>query len=390
MTYRPIPLEKSTATFIVAASDSLNKDRADYVCDGVDDQIEIQEAMDNMAHGGRLQLLEGTFDISNTLIIPPYPAGSFALVGASMDPYSGGTRLRLANDANTTILETQDGDHLIENIGFDGNRGSQTTGATLVKIGGYDNSLNHCMINESKGKGLEVSGGPHVIVDSYIEWNDNYCINVQGDVTFIGTYIGRSPKSTIIYSSGKAVFDACVFTENDGDPLTTDLITIDGSAHGVIVGNSLISAQLQPTNTYSVIKADSCSNVIINANHFYGEASSARYGVEIGNGCDYIIVTNNNFKSVVAPGSIPIHIAPGANTNGIIKNNISYTTESFGNSTGTGAQQTIAHGLTLTPKLVMLGDIDNNANPYQSSNTDAINIYVTATLNNKWWWKAEA
>jgi hypothetical protein len=56
----------SGATFVVAASDSLNKEKADYVCDGTDDQVEIQAVIDALpAGGGRVLLLEGTFEISN-------------------------------------------------------------------------------------------------------------------------------------------------------------------------------------------------------------------------------------------------------------------------------------------------------------------------------------
>ena len=42
-----------TATFVVAASDSSakSKDQADYVCDGVDDQVEIQAAIDALPSG---------------------------------------------------------------------------------------------------------------------------------------------------------------------------------------------------------------------------------------------------------------------------------------------------------------------------------------------------
>ena len=35
-----------SATLVVAASDSLHKERADYICDGVDDQEKIQAAID--------------------------------------------------------------------------------------------------------------------------------------------------------------------------------------------------------------------------------------------------------------------------------------------------------------------------------------------------------
>ncbi|MCL0087725.1 polysaccharide deacetylase family protein, partial [Dehalococcoidia bacterium] len=53
-----------TATIVVAASDSSpqSKAQADFVADGVDDQVEIQAAIDALpASGGRVVLLEGTY-----------------------------------------------------------------------------------------------------------------------------------------------------------------------------------------------------------------------------------------------------------------------------------------------------------------------------------------
>lgn len=58
------------STFIVAASDSLHPEHADYVCDGTDDQVEIQAAIDALpSGGGKVVLKEGTFNISSGIQI---------------------------------------------------------------------------------------------------------------------------------------------------------------------------------------------------------------------------------------------------------------------------------------------------------------------------------
>ena len=63
---------------------------------------------------------------------------------------------------------------------------------------------------------------------------------------------------------------------------------------------------------------------------------------------------------------------------------------SYGNSTGTGAQQTIAHGLASTPNYVCLSEYNTGgALAYESAPADATNIYVTATLNKTYRWSAE-
>jgi len=52
----------------VAASDSSHKDEADIICDGMDDQMQIQEAIDSLlSGGGTVELLEGTFHIAMSI-----------------------------------------------------------------------------------------------------------------------------------------------------------------------------------------------------------------------------------------------------------------------------------------------------------------------------------
>src|SRR5690554_2584980 len=63
---------KNPATLTVAASDSteLSKTQADYVCDGVDDQAEIQAALAALPEGGKVILTDGTFNCAG-VIAPP-------------------------------------------------------------------------------------------------------------------------------------------------------------------------------------------------------------------------------------------------------------------------------------------------------------------------------
>lgn len=63
---RSFPLEDIAspvpATVVVAASNSRDTNRADFVCDGVDDEVEIQAAVDALGtNGGSVVLLDGDF-----------------------------------------------------------------------------------------------------------------------------------------------------------------------------------------------------------------------------------------------------------------------------------------------------------------------------------------
>lgn len=64
-----------TATLVVAANDSAttSKAQADYVCDGTDDHVQIQDALDALpATGGEVLLLDGTFNIEESIVLDSY------------------------------------------------------------------------------------------------------------------------------------------------------------------------------------------------------------------------------------------------------------------------------------------------------------------------------
>jgi len=59
-----------TATVVVAASDASAKSKAqaDYVCDGTDDQVEIQAAIDSLpSSGGKVVLMEGEYNLASAV-----------------------------------------------------------------------------------------------------------------------------------------------------------------------------------------------------------------------------------------------------------------------------------------------------------------------------------
>lgn len=75
-----------------------------------------------------------------------------------------------------------------------------------------------------------------------------------------------------------------------------------------------------------------------------------------------------------------------------INNNVGFVTENSGNNTGTGAQQTIAHGCNFTPtysQVYLSERSTGGALAYQSQAPDATNIYVTATNEKDYNWKIE-
>ncbi|KAF5072926.1 hypothetical protein DSECCO2_197120 [anaerobic digester metagenome] len=58
------------APIVVAASDSSAAADAHYVCDGLNDQVEIQTALAALPDGGTILLSDGTFNCSGSLVLP--------------------------------------------------------------------------------------------------------------------------------------------------------------------------------------------------------------------------------------------------------------------------------------------------------------------------------
>lgn len=119
-----------TATYVVAASDAPAhvKAQADFVCDGIADNVEIQAAIDAIPagfapdfSGGVLRLSEGTFSISSQIDLPEK---YLTIQGAGM----GATRLEL--DANINCMFNADTFTwgALRDLSLDGNNAIRTSG----------------------------------------------------------------------------------------------------------------------------------------------------------------------------------------------------------------------------------------------------------------------
>ena len=79
----PVTPQKSPSAYVVAASDSVDSEGADFKCDGIDDQVEIQAAIDALpkpSHfdvtqsGGRIILLDGNYYLTDSIKYRNYMA----------------------------------------------------------------------------------------------------------------------------------------------------------------------------------------------------------------------------------------------------------------------------------------------------------------------------
>lgn len=231
--------------------------------------------------------------------------------------------------------------------------------------------------------------------------------NVYADVSGTAALFLVSSATQVIRS---VVFTGCHFSGG-----TTDGILTSGA--GTIDGVSFVGCEINGNGQRGINHA-SGGNIDIEGCHIAGNSSSSsgtydailvaagltrfavrncrigpinnfantqKYAINIATGAsDRYVLTGNDVYGNVTGGISD----GGSGTDKQIRHNIGYVTENSGASTGTGAQQTIAHGLGFTPtrQQIALTPGSATAVPYHSAAPGATNIYVTAANLKAWYW----
>ncbi|MCG8515664.1 MAG: phage tail protein [Halanaerobiales bacterium] len=114
--------ETTSSALVIAASDSSDRGKAgaNYVCDGVSDQIEINNAMNELTNGGKIVLLEGTYIVSGVIeiknLITLEGQGKNTIIKME-DNHGIDDRILSAASFFDTVLRCQ-----IKNLAIDGNK----------------------------------------------------------------------------------------------------------------------------------------------------------------------------------------------------------------------------------------------------------------------------
>lgn len=218
-----------TASVVVAASDSLNKAAANYVCNGTNDHIEIQAALDALpTTGGEVLLLDGTYNIEVTLTLDSYQT----LRGC------GRNTILTTTTAGVDIITGTGGDGtelvgiLIADLCVDG-----TVGGATVNFGIYFEYVDYSRVISSWVKNCTDWGGIALVNCDFDEIISNTIENC-----FDGIYLETSCNIIIV---GNLVVEA-----GEG-------IYLETSNNNTIEGNACIRA-----NDYSIYLYGSNTNII--------------------------------------------------------------------------------------------------------------------------------
>ncbi len=275
------------ATLFVAASDALDKCRAqaDYICDGVADDVQINAAMAALpAAGGRVVLSEGTFVLAESIV---FPDDNIVLEGQGW-----------CTGIIATALAT--GDHAIQMIGKVfccvknlAILGSAGTGNTVHCIFIDDGSdmfiIDGVYIAASDADGIHVEGTVTqygVIKGCYINATDGYGIYISMDAA--NTSLSFKIHDNHIESAGGAgiyfgqcnghyyheINDNLIISCDYGVDYGVATVPTFGLMEASIINNTIIDA----TNDGIRLLSDSDNNFIEN-NYING---CGGYGINIG------------------------------------------------------------------------------------------------------------
>jgi len=176
------------ATVIVASKTSRKAGIADYRCDGLDDQVEIQKAIDEVADlgGGTVFLMEGTYNINTTGLTEPAYGEEYALLIRSKVRLKGAgmnaTKLFLVDGANANPIggESPISDVIIEDLEIDGNRAKQTEAGRAIILRNVNRVIvRRCYIHNALRNAVEIVawGGEqsrNVLIEGIIGINNGY------------------------------------------------------------------------------------------------------------------------------------------------------------------------------------------------------------------------
>jgi len=182
----PLLAARKGYDIVVAAADSPDKSRADYICDGVDDQVEINEALSALPNvGGMLLLKREKYIIRNKIIIPK---SNITIMGEE------GTVLEMASDFVTEMWYNEMmyvenlNNIIIENLNFVCKKSIfESMAIYFIKIS--NSTIRNCTFRDTVSSGIMIDEGIYDLIEKNSFSNCKTCIAVQSITQAESNYI---------------------------------------------------------------------------------------------------------------------------------------------------------------------------------------------------------
>ncbi|HEU4677157.1 MAG TPA: NosD domain-containing protein, partial [Candidatus Paceibacterota bacterium] len=289
--------DRSTATYLVAASDTTNKESADFVATGTNDQDTINAALSALpSTGGLVYLLPGTYSINNSINV----------LQSSTTIMGGGANTLLALTATSTnwgvIASSGKVGVTVRDLTIDGSAAVGSTQYGIV-LGSSYASVENVSFRRLRGYGI-YAGSTYSRIENnsftgdtqagvYLTASSQYNVITGNTFTENGLY-GVFGNST----SGNNVITGNSFKGN------TRAIQFSASPNVTISGNTFIGS-----SQYAIV-SDSGSGTVITGNVFYGNTNGGAYATIYVND-NYDLITGNTIQATSTDPLIQIQGGTG-------------------------------------------------------------------------------
>jgi parallel beta-helix repeat protein len=292
---------KRSNTIIIAAHDSRDKLRADYVCTGIDDQETINQAISTIAsRGGTILFLEGTYILTGSINL----VSNIALVGQGR-----GTIFKFPENLEGTfnvIYGSEISGIIVSDLKIDGSNltfDTDIVGISLYKV--TNSKVNSCWFeggDTQRISGIGLSYCKNNIIEGNIFYNNGSCIDFENSICNIiaNNVILNSGSAISIFNSDKNIVIGNV------SRYSSDSIYIQSSKNNTITGN----VSLNYSTGINLLGSE--NNTIVG-----NVCQEGINGFEVHTSSNNIIEAN-----VIEENSNGIFLDEGANRNTIIANKL--------------------------------------------------------------------
>ena len=268
-----VPSGKRTATRIVAASNSLDKTRADYVCDGIHDEEEINRAISDIsATGGTVILLEGIYNVGSAGIrsiqiessAVDISYGIYITSNVSLVGQGKSTILILdsnnfnGSESNNAFILSDNQNVEISGLVIDGSSYSTAPVFSILLFNTSNSSVYNCTIQRFSACGICMAGSSY-----------NYIANnTISNCGLYGIYIAQSSNCIISNNVCNTNGIGIGLFRSNGNIVSNNECC--NSTLGVGIGlfmssSNYVSGNVCINNEYGIdIEGRSCNNVVCN------------------------------------------------------------------------------------------------------------------------------
>jgi len=250
---------RQAATLVVAAYDSESTERADYVCDGTADEVQINQAITALnGVGGKVLLLEGHYNIAASVVLDDdivlEGQGFYTIIAATTEI------TMLYSNAKNRVQ--------IKNLRIYGAGGSLQNHYGISISGGEDGAVINCMVDNVSS--YQIMFGNHT--------NGRIINCISRDSTRLVTGIG-----IIASSCSNMMILGCIVEDNRAEGIRFVGVTHSIIKNCIVRGNGTYGLNIRLTS----------EDCVFSDNIVEGHSS---HGIRLDNDTNRCIVANNRCK----------------------------------------------------------------------------------------------